>query len=948
MDDGLDAGTRRPRPTVRRGAIWTERALLGLIVCTLAGTANLLVAIHRRAALTTAPMADQATAAAQPAGPPALAETERKAAADPGTPKPGAELPAPKPVDMLPPPEDPTKKALAGLTKSMAGEVEAAQEADQRAAALETARQAAAAESKRWKRREMLVRQQIAGLSARADQLETAATAIDAERDVLAKERDALKAALFKAGQRSGFAVLPYKGPNGTWRRPIVLECTAGAVKLQPKGATFTAMDLSPLINPRLSPLVRAVAHEMLHIKDSDTPDGAAAVPYLVFLVRPNGIRPYYEARSCLEPLGIAFGYELIEQDLAVDIPDFDNLATWDGSVPLDLPLESAPRAKLNIAMNSPPDPANATAKRSCANQSGSSGSPAKASRDGQLSAGEPGNADDSSPEDFVWPRRGAQTGAKDRAASLPGNGTEKGGKGDRDGTGADAQNTDDFPNGLPSSDGTGGPLGGQSPLTAGAESNEMTSARGGAGRYQVGGFGSNLSRGNGTAPRQSPGSDSVPFLPRGNGLSLGSSPGSGIPGSSSPAGNGFGPGLSPAGVSGSNLISGGGAGGSGFAPGDGISPGEARGGMAGPGSSAASGAGSNFGSATGSGSGLSQGSGSVPGSSPGGGAGSSSGSPTGSSSGLLQGGGSMPSSSPAGGAGSSFGSQTGNGSSAPQTGGSDSRLPSGGGQARSVASGNGTTGAGTPGSLTPGGNLSLPAGSASATNSGVIGAQGNGVNALPDLEPAGDGGALPPLPPSAVSQSGGARGADSGAGGPSPGSPPSQSGSGATALTGADPAPANTEDVGQYQGTTTGPTAETPPASVDPGAGTSGSPARTGASVGLSGAETGSNVGSNPPGSTASSQPGPGQPAGATGGIESSNPAGSTPPGSVSSSPPSSGQPASSAGSSPPSYSSSASSGQGSSTTSAGGQPARGFKSPRGSHIVKFLSGIAGAGDAI
>ncbi len=90
-----------------------------------------------------------------------------------------------------------------------------------------------------------------------------------------------------------------------------------------------------------------------LHVQASDTPDGAAAVPYLVFLVRPNGIRPYYEARTCLEPLGIAFGYELIDQDLVVDIPDFDNLATWDGSVPLDMPVEPAPAPKMNIAMNS-------------------------------------------------------------------------------------------------------------------------------------------------------------------------------------------------------------------------------------------------------------------------------------------------------------------------------------------------------------------------------------------------------------------------------------------------------------------------------------------------------------------------------------------------------------------------------------------------------------------
>ena len=95
----------------------------------------------------------------------------------------------------------------------------------------------------------------------------------------------------------------------------------------------------------------------MLHIQASDTPDGVAAVPYLVFLVRPNGIRPYYEARTCLEPLGIAFGYELIEQDLVVDIPDFDNLATWDGSVPLDMPVEPAPQPKMSVAMNTAPRP---------------------------------------------------------------------------------------------------------------------------------------------------------------------------------------------------------------------------------------------------------------------------------------------------------------------------------------------------------------------------------------------------------------------------------------------------------------------------------------------------------------------------------------------------------------------------------------------------------------
>ena len=325
MDDERDSTTGRSRSIVHRGASDSDRAaLLALIIGTLAATCNLLLAIHRHADTTPAPRRQpaggrsassrfrlrlRAKIAQSFAG---LSEARNRTAADPAG------------------------RGFATAGRSHQESVGRADEsdrpwrsrrleqADRRASALEAARAASEAESRRWKRREMLVRQQIAGLTARADQLETAASALDAERDVLAKERDALKAALAKAGRRSGFAVLPYKGPNGTWRRPIVLECTSGGVKLQPKGLTFTAMDLSPLINPRSSPLVRAIAHEMLQIQASDTPDGAAAVPYLVFLVRPGGIRLYYEARTCLEPLGIAFGYELIEQDLAVDIPDFE------------------------------------------------------------------------------------------------------------------------------------------------------------------------------------------------------------------------------------------------------------------------------------------------------------------------------------------------------------------------------------------------------------------------------------------------------------------------------------------------------------------------------------------------------------------------------------------------------------------------------------------------
>ena len=340
-----------------KGAVWTERLLLVLILASLAGTLNLVLAIHRRVIRSTTP--SPIARNVPPAGPPGVAPPAgitQTAHAPPSSPKtialaPVPPAPAPKPV------EDPTTPILTRMDLAIAREAEAARQADRRAATLEAARKASASESERWKRREMLVRQQVATLTKRAEKLERDALSVDAERDVLARERDALKAALVKGSQRSGYSILPYKGPNGTWRRPIVLECTNNSVKLQPNGPSFSMMELSPLIHPRSSPVVLAIAREMMHIQQSETPDGAPAVPYLVFLVRPDGIRPYYQARARLESLGIAFGYELVEQELAVEIPDFNDVKTWDGSVPLEMPGLAGGDAKTRPGWPATTDP---------------------------------------------------------------------------------------------------------------------------------------------------------------------------------------------------------------------------------------------------------------------------------------------------------------------------------------------------------------------------------------------------------------------------------------------------------------------------------------------------------------------------------------------------------------------------------------------------------------
>src|SRR4051794_11244607 len=113
-----------------RVIIWTERALVILILASLAGTVNLVVAVHRRAATTR--VASERAIAPPPAAP--------RPVPVPAPPAPlvskakSPRLPVPPPRQ----PEDPTKKALSALELATAREIEAAKQADRRALSLET------------------------------------------------------------------------------------------------------------------------------------------------------------------------------------------------------------------------------------------------------------------------------------------------------------------------------------------------------------------------------------------------------------------------------------------------------------------------------------------------------------------------------------------------------------------------------------------------------------------------------------------------------------------------------------------------------------------------------------------------------------------------------------------------------------------------------------------
>src|SRR5271157_2537668 len=553
-----------------RGTIWTERALMVLFLASLAGALNLVMAVHRRAAATRSVAETVSTPSVQldtaTTNVPANAPRPSSISASTIVP-----VPSPRKAPS-PPPEDPTKKALAELAAAIAQEIEAARQADRRTESLEKARLDAVAESERWRRREMLVKQQVSALADRARKIDKQMDTLAAERDVLAKERDALKAAVTNSQQGKGsHAVLPFKGSNGSWRRPIVMECSNGTVTLRPKGPTFSMLDLSALINPRSNPVILAIARELLHVQMSESPDGAPVVPYFVFLVRPDGIRPYYEIRARLEPLGIAFGYELIDQDLKVDVPNFDNLATWDGTIPLDEPLMPAPAGGNNGAGDGLAWPSAGTASRE---HLGGAGNEIAGRPGNKPGVGDPGT-EGRSPDEFVWPsQRGARTsngaGASQGSGTSPGLAQGTGGSpGLAQGTGG-SPGLEQGPGGSPGlARGAGGSFGlaqgpGGSPGLARGAGGSFGLVQGpggspGLARGAGGSFG--LAQGPGGSPGLEQGAGGSPDLARGAGGSPGLARGAGgSPGLEQGAGGSLGLALAPR--SGSNS---GGAG-----PGDG------------------------------------------------------------------------------------------------------------------------------------------------------------------------------------------------------------------------------------------------------------------------------------------------------------------------------------------------------------------------------------------
>jgi hypothetical protein len=142
-------------------------------------------------------------------------------------------------------------------------------------------------------------------------------------RTQIQREQAALDAARDEAARRQrSFAIIPYRGPNGTQRRPIYIECRESEIVLQPEGIVLKPEDFSGPLGPGnpLDAALRTIREHWQRVEG----EAAKGEPYPLLIVRPDGALAYSMARAAMAAWDDEFGYELVSEELELAFPPAD------------------------------------------------------------------------------------------------------------------------------------------------------------------------------------------------------------------------------------------------------------------------------------------------------------------------------------------------------------------------------------------------------------------------------------------------------------------------------------------------------------------------------------------------------------------------------------------------------------------------------------------------
>jgi hypothetical protein len=172
------------------------------------------------------------------------------------------------------------------------------------------------------KERSLLVGQQQALASARKEAATVSARAASTDEsraklvDQLVRLELALKA-LKEERERDAqtYSVIPYLGKHGESRRPLYIECAVSGFIFHPD-KVYLGAGVEP---GRLRAEIQDRA--IIQIKRMKAEGAKDTRPYIMLLVRPNGIHRYYQAQAALRDLSLEYGYEFVDADWILKVP---------------------------------------------------------------------------------------------------------------------------------------------------------------------------------------------------------------------------------------------------------------------------------------------------------------------------------------------------------------------------------------------------------------------------------------------------------------------------------------------------------------------------------------------------------------------------------------------------------------------------------------------------
>src|SRR5262249_10835204 len=157
-------------------------------------------------------------------------------------------------------------------------------------------------------------RQALADSEKRTEQEKAALARMTNDLAVLERALKDLKEA--REREKQTYSVVPYHGKRGESRRPLYIECAGASGIFHPDKKSLLVPGQRAEV---LEEVERRVARQQQQSGPGKPP--AEQVPYLMMLVRPDGIQAYYAFQAVLAGRDVNFGYELINADWVLDFP---------------------------------------------------------------------------------------------------------------------------------------------------------------------------------------------------------------------------------------------------------------------------------------------------------------------------------------------------------------------------------------------------------------------------------------------------------------------------------------------------------------------------------------------------------------------------------------------------------------------------------------------------